>query len=247
MAALAQELNVATEQARLAQVAEFYDSRKGMSYRLVKAGAELICRHANGPRLLELGCASGVMTEIFAARFPEVVVVEGAEMYADAVRAIVGQANVYRCLFEEFQPTVLFNEIVMAGVLEHVAEPVELLRRAAGWLAPGGSIHVMVPNAYSLHRIVGVRMGMLSRPDELNSADVAMGHRRVYSPNLLKSHVLASGLEIMSLEGSFMKPLSNQQMIDLPERLLDALQDAGQEFPEFCAELYLQCRVPQSH
>jgi len=232
------------ERQRLAKAAAFYDSRRGLSYRLVKHAAEIILAQAAGPRLLEMGCASGVMTEIFAARFPQATVVEGVPAYAEAARSIVGDSGkAFCCLFEEFEPAETYNDIVMAGVLEHVADPVDLLRKASGWLERDGRLHIVVPNALSLHRRVGVALGLLSRPEELHPADLAMGHRRVYTWDLLKAHILESGLMISAKEGNFLKPLSNQQMADWSDDLLEAFQALGHELFDLCAEIYVQCRL----
>jgi len=231
------------ERERLAQTAAWYDSRRGLSHRLVRYAAEIVIAHATGPRILEMGCANGVMTEALAACFPHVVVVEGAEAYAEAARAVLrDRAQVHHCLFEEFEPTEAFDDIVMAGVLEHVADPVGLLQRAGAWLAEAGSIHIVVPNADSLHRRVGVALGLLRRPDELHPADLAMGHRRVYTWDLLKTHLAGSGLHMVATEGNFLKPLSNDQMADWPDDLLDAFRAVGRELPDLCAEIYAQCR-----
>jgi trans-aconitate methyltransferase len=235
-------VNLLLEKARLAQTADFYDSRRGLNYLLVSQGAEIISRHARGPRLLELGCANGVMTEFFADRFPEVTVVEGAEAYAAAAREILaGRGEVHRCLFEEFVPTAPFDDIVLAGVLEHVADPMDLLRRTAGWLNRQGRIHLLVPHAHSLHRLAGVTLGLLSHPEEMHAGDRAMGHRRVYTWKLLEKHVQESGLQIKTREGNFLKPLSNAQMEDLPETLLADARSLGREFPELAAEIYALC------
>ena len=235
-------MNVLLEKSRLARTADFYNSRRGLNYLLVRHGGEIICRHTRGPRLLELGCANGVMTEIFADRFPEVTVVEGAEAYAATAREILAdRGEVHCCLFEEFVPLKPFDDIVLAGVLEHVADPVELLWRAAGWLNRQGRLHLLVPHAHSLHRLSGVMLGILSRPEAMHAGDRAMGHRRVYTWKLLEKHVLESGLKIKSKEGNFLKPLSNAQMEELPETLLEEARGLGREFPELAAEIYALC------
>jgi len=241
-------MNLLLEKARLAQVADFYSSRRGLNYLLVSHGADIISRHARGPRLLELGCANGVMTEIFADRFPEVTVVEGAESYAATAREILaGRGEVHCCLFEEFVPTKPFDDIVLAGVLEHVADPVDLLSRAAGWLNRRGRLHLLVPHAHSLHRLAGVTLGLLSHPEAMHAGDRAMGHRRVYTWKLLEKQVLESGLQIKTRDGNFLKPLSNAQMEDLPEALLEDARLLGREFPELAAEIYALCVPVTNH
>jgi cyclopropane fatty-acyl-phospholipid synthase-like methyltransferase len=238
--------NPAAELERLAKAADWYDSRQGMSYHLVRAGAEIVLKYAAGPRLLEMGCANGVMTEIFAKHFSRVVVVEGSSVYAETARGILrSSGEVHCCLFEEFAPDEAFDDIVMAGVLEHVADPLALLQRAVNWLVPGGNIHILVPHAMSLHRRAGVALGLLARPDELNAADFAMGHRRIYTWDLLEYHLAESGLQILAREGNFLKPLSNQQMEGWPENLLEAFEALGRDFPEMSAEIYALCRPVQ--
>ena len=237
-------MNAVLEREKLVQASTCYDSRLGLNCRLIQYAAKIVLAHATGPRLLELGCANGVMTEIFAEHFPQVVVVEGAPAYADIARAILGnEGEVHCCLFEEFQPAERFNDIVMAGVLEHVEDPVALLKRAAGWLDSKGSIHIIVPNAMSLHRQVGVAMGLIARPNEMHSCDLAIGHRRIYTWELLERHIRESGLCIVSRDGNFLKPLSNQQMADWPEQLLDAFQMLGHSLPALAAEIYIQCQA----
>lgn len=51
-----------------------------------------------------------------------------------------------------------FDVITLFGILEHVEEPVALLRAARERLTPGGEIVIGVPNTASLHRVVS-RLG----------------------------------------------------------------------------------------
>ena len=39
-----------------------------------------------------------------------------------------------------------FDLVVLADVLEHLADPLAALRRAAGWCRPGGAVLISVPN-----------------------------------------------------------------------------------------------------
>jgi len=52
----------------------------------------------------------------------------------------------------------LFDAIVFADVLEHLADPEPLVRAARGWIVPGGSLLVSVPNVANLT----VRLSLLA-------------------------------------------------------------------------------------
>jgi hypothetical protein len=97
---------------------------------------------------------------------------------------------------------------------------------------------VTVPNADSIHRHVGVAMGMLGEVTDLNEADHRIGHRRVYTRATLVADVTASGLEVEHAGGVFLKPLSNGQIEEQwSEELVLAFYEVGKRFPEMCAEL----------
>ncbi len=141
------------ERHRIERVARWYDSRSSFDYHLIKYGTKVMLKRASGPRALEMGCANGVMTEKLAKFFDEVVVVEGSEYYIEQVRRLVkGNVEFQLSLFEDFTPRGKFDSVIMASVLEHVADPVHLLRTVSAWLSAKGAIHIIVPNAESLHR-----------------------------------------------------------------------------------------------
>ena len=133
-----------------------------------------------------------------------------------------------------------FDTIVMEHILEHVENPVDLLRRARTWLAPGGRMLLGVPNAHSIHRLAAVKMGMLKAPTDLNDRDHALGHRRVYTQAAFRNDVQAANLTILESGGVFFKPLSNKQIQDhWDERMLQGFYELGKQFPDNAAELYL--------
>jgi len=232
----------ADEHSRLAKVADWYDSRKDFDYHLIKYGAALILENASGHSLLELGCSAGVMTEEFVKRFPHLVVVDGSEKYVEIARQIAGgRGSFHVSLFEDFEPGQTFDNIVMASILEHIIDPVRLLRIARKWLKTGGMIHVIVPNAGALNRQIGKAMGMLSRLDELHERDHQLGHRRVYNRATLAANIQAAGLKVAGWDGIFLKPLSNAQMAGWSPDLLDAFYQVGKQLPDYCSQIYARC------
>lgn len=238
-----------SEQERIEAIAADYDSRLDFDCELIRFNYREMKPRLRGPAILELGCANGVMTRWLAEDFPILHVVDASARYIDEVSASVRSDVVFhRSLFQEFVCPRRFDDIVMARALEHLDDPVALLRAMQSWLEPGGRLHVVVPNAQSLHRRIGCHMGLLSRPDELGQRDLRFGHRRVYDTDLLRYHLRLSGWQVERILGVFLKPLSNAQMETFSPELIEGLYLVGQEFPLHCAELYATATViEESH
>jgi 2-polyprenyl-3-methyl-5-hydroxy-6-metoxy-1,4-benzoquinol methylase len=232
------------ETVRLDQIAADSWYSRGLNALTVEYCAQVFARYWKGPRCLELGPAEGVMTPHLYRAFRELTVVEGAEVFCTGLRKRFPNAIVVRSLFEDFAPATTFETIVLGHVLEHVENPVELLRRAAGWLAPDGVLCCAVPNARSLHRQAAVILGILDTEHSLNLTDLHHGHRRVYDPPRFRADLLASGLRLRASGGYWIKPLSNAQMEGAtmentwqPE-LIQAFMQLGERYPDIAAEIY---------
>jgi 2-polyprenyl-3-methyl-5-hydroxy-6-metoxy-1,4-benzoquinol methylase len=128
----------------------------------------------------------------------------------------------------------------LGHVLEHVIDPVGLLKQAKGWLNPEGRIFCAVPNANSIHRQAAVIMGLLESEASLNESDLQHGHRRVFSPQELKSTFIEAGLLIQLFGGYWLKPLSNQQIqSNWTQSMIDAFMILGERYPEISGEIYV--------
>jgi 2-polyprenyl-3-methyl-5-hydroxy-6-metoxy-1,4-benzoquinol methylase len=223
-------------------VASQYNSRRDFDHYLIEFGAELILKDFSGHRMLEVGCSSGVMTRIFATHVPELHVVDGSETYIAALRKELGsQVRCFTNLAEEFSPSTNFDGVVMASLLEHVEDPAAVLMRSRQWLKANGSLFVIVPNRNSIHRQIGVKMGILERLDSLSDRDRMLNHRRIYDLALLDNHLQQAGYQIRDRKGIMIKPLSNAQMESWSPELIRALLDVGLDKPDIAAQIYLRC------
>lgn len=233
------------EEQRVDSLADWYlKEQLDFDKRLIRFRYQTLRPYLQGPEGLELGPAEGEMTQFLQKDFSGLTVVEGSSELLAKIRDRPNLTKVH-CLFEDYQPAIRFNTIIMEHILEHVAHPVELLTQARGWLASGGRILVGVPNGNFIHRLVAVKMGMLKQPIELNARDRALGHRRVYTQDLLDADIRESGLKPVKMGGVFFKPLSNTQIQEnWSEEMIQGFYELGKDFPAHAAELYAVCELP---
>jgi len=233
----------AAEAARLLEISRHHSYEEGFNGRLTRYRARAIMDAVpRGGRFLEIGCGAGALAEALGGHFDSITLVEASPTYLDTARRRLGaRARYHQALAEDFTTGERFDCLLASGLLEHVADPVAILRRCGALLAEKGLAVFLVPNARSLHRRIGVHMGLLSRLDELQEQDFEVGHRRYYTRESLRTDVESAGLRVAHERGVFLKPLANWQMESWDEALADAFDAAGRELPDYCAEQMAVC------
>lgn len=225
---------------RLKRISEDSWYSKGANYFMIKYSLSIFERFMIPGTVLELGPAEGISTEILYKHWSRITVVEGSEIFCEHLKSKYPDISVYHSLFEDFNPKIKFDNIIMGHVLEHVNNPVEILSKAKSWISENGRIFAAVPNCRSLHRQAAVIMGLLKEENELNPTDIHHGHRRVYSPESFRSDFLNAGLSIQIFGGYWLKPLSNVQIEKTwTKEMLCAFMTLGERYPDIAAENYI--------
>lgn len=201
-------------------------------------------RYLTGETVLEMGPAEGVMTALLAQTGKKLTLVEGAKRFCEDLQVRFPDATVVHALFEEFETKESYDNIILGHVLEHVQDPVALLRCVKEWLKPdSGMLFAAVPNARSLHRQAAVMMGLLAQEDALNEMDIHHGHRRVFNPESFRNVFYQAGLKIDIFGGYWMKPVSNRQIEETwTPQMLDAFMQLGERYPDIAGEIYIVAR-----
>ena len=192
--------------------------------------------------LLELGLGYGYTTNIFSETIRDHFVIEGSKAVIDNFRKNFPncKAEITEALFEEFQTEKQFEIIVMGFVLEHVDDPVAVLKHYKKFLTNTGRIFASVPNAEVLNRRLGNAMGLLPDMQLLSEHDHVLGHQRYYTSETFTADAKQAGYEVVRLEGIYLKPFTTKQMVslNLDKSVLDALCQVGVDYPELsCAML----------
>lgn len=209
---------------------------------LLKWYPQRVRRFTAGARsLLELGLGHGITATAFNPHFERHVVVDASPAVISNFRQCYPQcqAEIVECYFEDFESEERFDVIVFGFVLEHVDDPVRVLRHFRRFLAPAGRMFVTVPNAHVLNRRLGHLAGMLQDMQQLSEHDRLLGHQRYYTVESLRADIERAGYEITRLEGIYLKPLTTRQMLshDFDQRVLDALCLVAIDYPELSCGL----------
>src|SRR5947207_8390695 len=100
-------------------------------------------------RYLDVGCGSGAWLGLARALGWRVAGIEVNAAAAQKARRFTDEIHVGDVLEAPFA-TARFDVVTAFHVLEHVVDPVAVVRRMLDWLAPGGLLIVKVPNAGGL-------------------------------------------------------------------------------------------------
>jgi 2-polyprenyl-3-methyl-5-hydroxy-6-metoxy-1,4-benzoquinol methylase len=201
--------------------------------------------------VLELGSSKGHFTQRLLERFCDITCVEASdEAISEAKIRLGNRSNVefVNALFEEVQLERRFNNIVLTHVLEHLDDPVRVLRRVNDeWLAMHGRLFLVCPNANAPSRQIAVKMGIISHNSAVTSAEAAHGHRITYSLDTLERDAVAAGLKVIHRSGIFFKALANYQWdrviaTDIVSPgYLEGCYQLGKIYPDLCSSIFLVC------
>lgn len=232
------------EKERLQGIAKYFSMKDGFNGYMNKYRVSKILELCSGETVLDIGSADAFMAEALAPFFRRIVAVDGSLELVERARdrlADIDNVEMVHALAEEFVTDEKFDLVLLSFILEHVVDPSNVIRTATSFVAPEGAMFVMVPNACSLHRRIGVALGMLAAIDDFSDEDRRQGHRRVYTEELLRTHLEDGGVHILELGSFFIKPLSNPQMEQLDPRIADALFAVSRDIPGLGSMLYAKC------
>ncbi len=203
--------------------------------------------------ILDVGCNNAFITQRFIGKFKVVEGVDKSKHFIEVARKRCPKTMFYTSKIETFQPRKKYDFIIALGLLEHLSEPIEVLRKLKTMICSDGIIHVQVPNAYSLNRQLGLKMGIIKEIYELHHDAINIDHTKEYDLKILESEVKQADLQIMDSGGFFLKPFTNQQMQFFLEEwnkpnngwktnLADGLYQLGRDMQNMAALLYVTAR-----
>ncbi|HVL31190.1 MAG TPA: class I SAM-dependent methyltransferase [Solirubrobacteraceae bacterium] len=178
----------------------------------------------DGGSALDLGCASGGLLALLRPRAGHLA---GLELSATAARAAAAVADevVQGSLEDPELPFAAgaYDLVVLADVLEHLADPAAALRRATGWCRPGGAVLVSVPNVAHWRARLALARGRWPQED---SGTFDASHLRWFTRESLRDLVARAGLRDVELDAivpALRNHLPAQRLAQRAERAWQAL------------------------
>ncbi|MCE4223490.1 class I SAM-dependent methyltransferase [Methylobacterium sp. C25] len=199
-------------------------------------------------RALELGCYMGESTEWLMGSYADLTVVEAAPSLVEAARARLGDGPRFICsTFEELTLEEEFDTIFLINTLEHLDDPVLVLRKIRRWLSPKGRLFILVPNANAPSRQIAVKMGLITHNSAVTPAEAANGHCNTFSFDTLEQATRDAGFTVFQRGGLIFKALANYQFDAalaagiITDAYVEGCYQLGTQYPDLTASIYVVC------
>lgn len=198
---------------------------------------------------LELGSFKGDFTKRFMPYFNNITCVEASDEAIKIAQSELGEKIKYvNSLFEDVNLPEKYDNIVLTHVLEHLDDPVYVLKRINDeWLSDKGRFFLVCPNANAPSRQIAVKMGLISHNSAVTPAEKEHGHNITYTLDTLERDVKAAGLKVVYRTGIFFKALANFQWDKLlqtdiiSKEYLEGCYELGHHYPDLCSSIFILC------
>lgn len=153
----------------------------------------------SGIRILDVGCARGYLGCQLKKRGNYVAGIEVSPLAAQEAKSVLDKVYCFdieqswkECMGED-----RFDCVVLGEILEHVFDPVQVLKSAIGVLNPGGEIIITTPNFMTWTNRIKFIFGWFKYS---NQGMFDFGHIRWFTYRYLKEVLGAAGLKITKEE-----------------------------------------------
>ena len=178
------------------------------------------CNKYKHDNILEIGCG---MAPYFLdyKDYKRIVIVEPSSKFADNAAAIAAKEGRDIIVLQDFFENAVdkikdlnieFDYIILSSVLHELDDPHVMLEQISQICGMNTVLHINVPNANSLHRLIAIELGMIKDVHEQSAQMQKMQRRRTYDKDMLADEVIRAGFEIIAQGSYFAKPFTHAQM-----------------------------------
>jgi 2-polyprenyl-3-methyl-5-hydroxy-6-metoxy-1,4-benzoquinol methylase len=160
--------------------------------RLAQGRLDVIERYRQGGKLLDVGCAAGFLLDEARRRGWETKGVEVSRFASEYARRELNLDVLTGSLEAAKLPGQEFDVVILYFVLEHLRDPLGLLREISRILKPGGLLSVAVPNIAGLYFLLNRQAWIAERVRH-------QSHFYEFSPRTLRRILARAAMRVMAL------------------------------------------------
>lgn len=208
--------------------------------------------------ILEVGCGVSPLFKDFCD-FDCMAVIEPSEEFSMQARKtaeksdITAEIIIYNAFLENIFEKIKeerkqFDIIVASSLLHEVDEPNKFLQSIWELCSKDTIVHINVPNATSMHRLIALECGIIADVHEKSRQQIVMQRQRTFDMKKLVEQVENAGFQIQDRGSYFIKPFTHSQMQKcleagiIDERVLEGLEGLTKYFPDAGAEIYVNAK-----
>ncbi|MCM1184228.1 MAG: class I SAM-dependent methyltransferase [Roseburia sp.] len=227
--------------------------QEGYRKRLTKS---VIRKYAKeGSSVVEIGCGPYPLFTDYEGEYLFTVIEPAKTWYENACTLAKEYGNVscYQGFLGDFVRNIrgeTFDIVICSSLLHEVENPRQLLRDIRLLCNHGTIVHVNVPNAFSLHRLMAKEMGLIRDVHQMSGYNLELQQHTVFDMDMLKELVGQEGYRVIDSGSCFLKPFTHKQMQQcmdaqiLNEDILEALDGlCVSHFKEYGSEIYVNLQL----
>ena len=203
--------------------------------------------------ILEIGCGNLPLYKDDQKGREWIIVEPGKRFYEKAKSEAPSNVYVFCDYFEDCTEKILnlnkkIDYIVCSALLHELEKPENMLNSICNICDQDTIVHIDVPNAKSIHRLLAMEMGIIPDIYTVSQQAIKLQQQSVYDKRILRNLCEENALQVINEGSYFVKPFTHRQMQDcldygiFDRRLLDGLDRLIRYMPEYGSEIFVECR-----
>lgn len=203
--------------------------------------------------ILEIGCGMEPLFKVVDNM--KFTIVEPSEIFAkNAIKLAEGKE--VKCICGYFEDENVLNRlndqydmVVCSSLLHEVEKPELLLEAIMKKCVKSTIVHINVPNANSMHRLLAKECGILKDIHEKTERNILYQQSNVFDIESLCNLTEKVGFRTMEKGDYFIKPFTHDQMYKMIEMgimnfsILQGLYNFVKYMPGLGSEIYVNCKL----
>ena len=206
-------------------------------------------------RILEVGCATDSLAN-YVDDFDAFTIVEPSKEFTNLVTPKIKEdkrITIINDYFEEFRSreevSGNYDFIIVSGLLHEIPDLNKFMSVLSECCNPETVVHINVPNANSLHRVLAFKSGIIPDISAVSENQIKFQISRIFNQDSLRRLVEEYEFKVLECGGYFLKPFTHAQMAKMlthgiiTEQILNGFYRMIDILPDYGSEIFVDIRL----